>query len=151
MREVITTTARASTIPAQKIPAHWIFGSNRFVFCKTMAFQEYTGILSSSIKVIELVVLCRITRSLKMHVYHLRWIAKLNFNSNVSYEFKELRQFGKFLTHLPGVDCAWVHPKTDEKYSLLVKFDKHRVPSKKFFNPQGFHSWDDINSQYQGM
>lgn len=91
----------------------------------------------------------RITRSLKMHVYHLRWIAKLNFNSNVSYEFKELRQFGKFLTHLPGVDCAWVHPKTDEKYSLLVKFDKHRVPSKKFFNPQGFHSWDDINSQYQ--
>ena len=85
-----------------------------------------------------------------MHVYHLRWIAKLNFNANVSYEFRELRQFGKFLTDLPGVGCAWVHPKTDEKYSLLVKFDKYRVPSKKFFNPQGFHSWDDINSQYQG-
>ena len=92
----------------------------------------------------------RITRSLKMHVYNLRWIAKLNFNSNATYEFKELRQFGKFLTQLPGVECAWVHPKTDAKYSLLVKFDKYRVPSKKFFNPQGFHNWDDLNNQYQG-
>ena len=87
---------------------------------------------------------------MKMHVYNLRWIAKLNFNSNASYEFKELRQFGKFLTQLPGVECAWVHPKTDAKYSLLVKFDKYRVPSKKFFNPQGFHNWDDLNNQYQG-
>ena len=25
---------------------------------------------------------------------------------------------------LPGIDCAWVHPPTKEKYSLLVKFDK---------------------------
>ena len=85
----------------------------------------------------------------------------------MDYEFRELRQFGKFLTQvflkltillffiisgqdqsinfihiitiltlihdqhspqnafqLPGIDCAWVHPATKEKYSLLVKFDK---------------------------
>jgi hypothetical protein len=33
---------------------------------------------------------------------------------------------------------------------LLVKFDRDRVPSKKFFSPQGFHYWDELNSQYQG-
>ena len=58
----------------------------------------------------------------------------------MDYEFREVRQFGKFLTQvfknfihwnfyglsyqLPGIDCAWVHPPTREKYSLLVKFDK---------------------------
>ena len=54
---------------------------------------------------------CRITRSLKMHIYNLRWLAKLNFSPNVSFEFRELRQFGKFLTDLPGLACAWVHPR----------------------------------------
>ena len=37
-----------------------------------------------------------------------------------------------------------------EKYSLLLKFDGSRVPSKKFFSPTGFHGWDYLNSQYQG-
>ena len=32
------------------------------------------------------------------------------------------------INQLPGIDCAWVHPPTKEKYSLLVKFDK--VPFK---------------------
>jgi len=91
----------------------------------------------------------RITRSLKMHIYNLRWLAKLNFKDEVDYEFRELRQFGKFLTQLPGIDCAWVHPATKEKYSLLVKFDKDRVPAKRFFHPLGFHAWDKLNNQYQ--
>ena len=92
----------------------------------------------------------RITRSLKMHIYNLRWLAKLNFNPDVSFEFRELRQFGKFLTDLPGLQCAWVHPRHQDKYSLLIKFDGKRVPSKKFFSPMGFHGWDYLNSQYQG-
>lgn len=91
----------------------------------------------------------RITRSLKMHIYNLRWLAKLNFNPDVSFEFRELRQFGKFLTDLPGLQCAWVHPRHQDKYSLLIKFDGKRVPSKKFFSPMGFHGWDYLNSQYQ--
>ena len=37
-----------------------------------------------------------------------------------------------------------------DKYSLLVKFDGKKVPSRKFFYPTGFHSWDDLNGQYQG-
>ena len=53
-------------------------------------------------------MLGRITRSLKMHIYNLRWLAKLNFSPDVSFEFRELRQFGKFLTDLPGLACAWV-------------------------------------------
>jgi hypothetical protein len=40
--------------------------------------------------------------------------------------------------------------RTEERFSLLVKFDRDRVPSKKFFSPQGFHYWDELNSQYQG-
>lgn len=93
----------------------------------------------------------RITRSLKMHVYNIRWLAKLNFKTAVPWEFKELRQFGKFLTQLPGIDCAWVHPANTEKYSLLIKFDKleDRVPAKRFFHPLGFHNWDKLNNQYQ--
>ena len=95
------------------------------------------------------------------------------------------------IKQLPGVDCAWVHPPTKEKYSLLVKFDKvilsqisclsnldspdylyhlghvghqfvhhpipasslfkDRVPAKRFFHPLGFHAWDKLNNQYQGM
>ena len=57
----------------------------------------------------------RITRSLKMHIYNLRWLAKLNFDPDVGFEFRELRQFGKFLTDLPGVKCAWVHPRHVDK------------------------------------
>jgi len=86
---------------------------------------------------------------LKMHIYNLRWLAKLNFSPDVSFEFRELRQFGKFLTDLPGLACAWVHPRVTDKYSLLVKFDRKRVPSRKFFYPTGFHSWDNLNGQYQ--
>ena len=92
----------------------------------------------------------RITRSLKMHIYNLRWLAKLTFDPSVGFEFRELRQYGKFLTELPGLACAWVHPRHQEKYSLLVKFDGKRVPSKKFFSPAGFHGWDYLNAQYQG-
>jgi hypothetical protein len=40
--------------------------------------------------------------------------------------------------------------RTEERFSLLVKFDRDRVPSKKFFSPQGFHYWDELNTQYQG-
>ena len=36
------------------------------------------------------------------------------------------------------------------QYSLLIKFDGKRVPSRKFFSPTGFHGWDYLNSQYQG-
>ena len=67
----------------------------------------------------------RITRSLKMHIYNLRWLAKLNFKvikiflfvtipiailtiimnqkEEVEYEFRELRQFGKFLTQVAPI------------------------------------------------
>ena len=85
-----------------------------------------------------------------MHIYNLRWLAKLTFDPSLGFEFRELRQYGKFLTELPGLACAWVHPRHQEKYSLLVKFDGKRVPSKKFFSPAGFHSWDYLNAQYQG-
>jgi len=91
----------------------------------------------------------RITRSLKMHVYTLRWLAKLNFQEDTTYQFRELRQFGKFLTQLPGIDCTWVHPPTKDKYSLLVKFERDRVAAKRFFHPLGFHGWDALNNQYQ--
>ena len=51
-----------------------------------------------------------------MHIYNLRWLAKLNFKvlyeyfsqpsqtwtlkEEVDYEFRELRQFGKFLSQV---------------------------------------------------
>ena len=53
-----------------------------------------------------------------MHIYSLRWLAKLNFSPEVSFEFRELRQFGKFLTDLPGLACAWVHPRSGEIFHL---------------------------------
>lgn len=66
-----------------------------------------------------------------MHIYNLRWLAKLNFKvlknnwgislfvtmpiailtiiinqkEEVDYEFRELRQFGKFLTQVPHLSC----------------------------------------------
>ena len=56
-------------------------------------------------------------------------------------------------------------------YSFLVKFDnvtnhdyldlsdnlylillfEDRVPAKRFFHPLGFHAWDKLNNQYQGV
>jgi hypothetical protein len=41
--------------------------------------------------------------------------------------------------------------RTEERFSLLVRFDRDRVASKKFFSPQGFHYWDELNNQYQGI
>ncbi len=35
--------------------------------------------------------------------------------------------------------------------SLLLKFDKDLVTGKKLFSPEGYHSWDELNDQYQGM
>ena len=34
--------------------------------------------------------------------------------------------------------------------SLLIKFDKDLVTGKKFFSPDGYHLWDELNDQYQG-
>jgi len=36
-------------------------------------------------------VLCRVTRSLKMHVYNLRWLAKISFPPH-TFDSRELRQ-----------------------------------------------------------
>lgn len=90
----------------------------------------------------------RVTRSLRMHVYNLRWMAKLEFPPDY-YDQKELKQFGKFLTQVVGISCSWLHPSTEESYSMLVKFDADRVRGKKFFSPEGYHNWDDLNDEYQ--
>ena len=63
-----------------------------------------------------------------MHIYNLRWLAKLNFDPDVGFEFRELRQFGKFLTDLPGVKCAWVHPRHVDKEPVHLSY---RVSQKK--------------------
>ncbi|XP_023334151.1 uncharacterized protein LOC111705736 [Eurytemora carolleeae] len=92
----------------------------------------------------------RVTRTLRMHVYNLRWLAKLNFNPLENYGTRELKQFGKFLTQQAGVNCAWLYPSASEGVSLLVKFSRdNTIRGKRFFSPEGFHNWDDLNDEYQ--
>ena len=59
----------------------------------------------------------RVTKSMKMSVHHIRWLAKITYMPQEKYGLPELMQISKVLaTDVPGIRCTWIHPRIESRY-----------------------------------
>ena len=67
-----------------------------------------------------------------------------------AYGSRELVEIGKGLTTIPGLQCAWIHPRVDSTFSAMIRFYHGQVPSKNFFSlMHGYNNWAFLNNEYQ--
>ena len=63
----------------------------------------------------------RVTKSMKMSVHHIRWLAKITYMPQEKYGLPELMQISKVLaTDVPGIRCTWIHPRIESRYSVVT-------------------------------
>uniref|UniRef100_A0A0K2SZH6 Uncharacterized protein n=1 Tax=Lepeophtheirus salmonis TaxID=72036 RepID=A0A0K2SZH6_LEPSM len=94
----------------------------------------------------------RISKTLKLDVEHLRWLAKINYKENENYHERELIELSKKMSQVKGIQCAWLHPRGEPGESLMIRFFKGEIPQKDFFSPKGgYHNWSFLNNEYQAI
>lgn len=58
----------------------------------------------------------RVSRSMKMTVDHIRWLAKVNYKDSEGYGPMEMLEIAKTMaSSVEGIACAWVHPKIESR------------------------------------
>ena len=62
----------------------------------------------------------RVSKSMKLTVKQIRWLAKINYGQVEGYGPREVIEISKSMaSSVPGILCAWVHPDIDPTYETF--------------------------------